>query len=59
MNIIIIKSGNAFPNAYAMTSRIPPHVGAEAGANNIHSPNADATKLVVNEKTPIFLLAGR
>ena len=36
---------------------IPPQVAAEAGPNKIHAPNADAVKLVVNEKTPIFLLA--
>ena len=34
-----------------MTAPIPPHVAAEAGPNKIQVPRADATKLVVNEKT--------
>ena len=40
-----------------MTAPIPPHVAADAGPNNIHAPRADATKLVVNENTPMLLLA--
>ena len=49
--------GVAEPNAYPMTAPKPPQVAAEAGPNNIHAPNADATKLVVNEKVPTDLLA--
>ena len=40
-----------------MTAPMPPHVAAEAGPNNIHAPNADAIKLVVNENVPIDLFA--
>ena len=36
---------------------MPPQVAAEAGPNNIQAPNADATKLVVNENAPTLLLA--
>ena len=51
--------GKAVPKAYPITAPIPPQVAAEAGPNKIHAPNADATKLVLNEKNPIFLLAVR
>ena len=34
-------------------------VAAAAGPNKIHAPNADATRLVVNENNPMFLLAVR
>ena len=40
-----------------MTEPNPPHVAADAGPNKIQVPNADATKLVVNEKKPILLFA--
>ena len=40
-----------------MTDPIPPHVAAEAGPNNIQAPNAEATKLVVNDNVPTFLPA--
>ena len=40
-----------------MTAPIPPHVAADAGPNNIHAPSAEAIKLVLNEKKPIFLFA--
>jgi len=40
-----------------MTAPIPPHVAADAGPNKIQAPKAEATKLVVNEKKFIFLLA--
>ena len=49
--------GNAVPNEYPITAPIPPQVAAEAGPNNIHAPRAEATKLVLNEKKPIFLFA--
>ena len=52
-----MKRGNAVPREYPMTAPIPPHVAADAGPNNIHAPNADATKLVVKEKVPTDLLA--
>ena len=42
-----------------MTAPIPPHVAADAGPNKIQAPSAEATKLVVNEKKPIFLFAVR
>ena len=42
-----------------MIAPIPPQVDAEAGPNKIHAPNAEATKLVVNENKPIFLFAVR
>ena len=45
------------PNEYPITAPIPPQVAAEAGPNNIHAPRAEATKLVLNEKKPIFLFA--
>ena len=32
-------------------------VAAATGPNNIHAPNAEATRLVVNENNPIFLFA--
>ena len=51
--------GKAVPKEYPITAPIPPQVAAEAGPNKIHAPKADAVKLVVNEKTPIFLLAVR
>ena len=34
-------------------------VAAAAGPNKIQAPNADATKLVVNENNPISLFAVR
>ncbi len=49
--------GNAVPKAYPTTAPIPPHVAAEAGPNNIHAPNAEATKLVDSEKMPTLLFA--
>ena len=57
----IIKKniGKAVPKEYPITAPIPPQVAAEAGPNKIHAPKADAVKLVVSEKTPIFLLAVR
>lgn len=45
------------PKAYPITAPIPPQVAAEGGPNKIQAPNADATKLFVNEKIFIFLLA--
>ena len=36
---------------------MPPQVAADAGPNKIHVPSADATKLDVNEKIPMFLFA--
>ena len=42
-----------------MTAPIPPHVAADAGPNNIQAPNADATKLDVNENTPTDLFANK
>ena len=49
--------GKAVPNEYPIIAPIPPHVAAEAGPNKIQAPKAEATKLVVNENNPIFLLA--
>ena len=40
-----------------MTAPIPPHVAADAGPNKIHVQSADATKLVVKDNVPTFLLA--
>ena len=40
-----------------MTAPIPPHVAAEAGPNKIQAPNADAVRLVVNEKVSTFFPA--
>ena len=51
--------GKAVPRAYPITAPNPPHVAAAAGPNSIHAPNAEATKLVVNEKKPMFLFAVR
>ena len=51
--------GKAVPNAYPITAPIPPHVAAAAGPNKIQAPNADATKLVVNENNPTSLFAVR
>ena len=51
--------GKAVPRAYPITAPIPPHVAAAAGPNKIHAPNAEATKLVVNENKPMFLFAVR
>ena len=55
----IIKKiiGNAVPKAYPITAPIPPHVAADAGPNKIHAPSAEAVRLVLNEKKPIFLFA--
>ena len=44
-------------NEYPITAPTPPQVAADAGPNNIHAPNAEAIKLVVNEKVPIDLFA--
>ena len=52
-----MNNGNAVPSAYPITAPIPPHVAAEAGPNNIHAPNDDATRLAVNENVPIDLFA--
>ena len=49
--------GAAVPKAYPITAPIPPQVAAEAGPNNIHAPNADATKLAVSENVPTDLFA--
>ena len=38
---------------------MPPQVAAEAGPNNIQAPNAEATRLVVNDNVPTFLPAVR
>ena len=49
--------GKAVPKEYPITAPIPPQVAAEAGPNKIQAPNAEAMKLVVNEKVPTDLLA--
>ena len=51
------NKGNSVPREYPMTAPIPPHVAADAGPNKIHVPSADATKLVVKDNVPTFLLA--
>ena len=49
--------GKAVPREYPITAPKPPQVAAEAGPKRIHAPSADAVKLVVNERNPIFLFA--
>ena len=49
--------GKAVPREYPITAPKPPQVAAEAGPKRIQAPNADAVKLVVNERNPIFLFA--
>ena len=49
--------GKAVPSEYPIIAPIPPQVAAEAGPNKIHAPKAEAVKLVVKEKDPMFLFA--
>ena len=51
--------GNAATNAYPTAAHTQPHVAPDSGPNKIQALSADAIKLVVSEKKPIFLFAVR